>query len=64
MVLEGTLNTRQGQYPAGSFVWFPEGGMMEHGATQDEDCTFLFMINKAFALHFVGDDSDSEVPKV
>ena len=34
-VLEGTLNTHQGRYPAGSFVWFPEGGVMEHGATQD-----------------------------
>ena len=25
-VLEGTLDTHQGRYPAGSFVWFPEGG--------------------------------------
>jgi quercetin dioxygenase-like cupin family protein len=45
-VLEGTLNTHQGQYLAGSFVWFPEGGIMEHGATQDPDCTFLFITTK------------------
>jgi len=57
-VLEGTLSTHQGQYPAGSFVWFPEGGIMEHGATQEEDCTFLFITNKPFDMHFVGDEND------
>jgi hypothetical protein len=44
-------------------VWFPEGGIMEHGATQDEDCTFLFITNKAFAIHYVGDENDPEAPK-
>lgn len=63
-VLEGTLHTHQGQYPAGSFVWFPEGGVMEHGATQDADCTFLFITNKPFDIHFVGDQNDPEAPKV
>lgn len=61
-VLEGTLNTHQGQYAPGSFVWFPEGGIMEHGATQDEDVTFLFITNKKFAIHFVGDENDPEAP--
>lgn len=61
-VLEGTLNTHQGQYPAGSFVWFPEGGVMQHGATDDADCTFLFITNKEFAIHFVGDGSDPHAP--
>ena len=46
-----TLATHQGRYPAGTSVWFPEGGIMEHGATQDEDCTFLFITNKPFAIH-------------
>jgi anti-sigma factor ChrR (cupin superfamily) len=59
-VLEGSLNTHQGDYPAGSFVWFPEGGVMFHGATQQEDCTFLFITNKPFDIHFVGDDSDPD----
>jgi quercetin dioxygenase-like cupin family protein len=63
-VLEGTLDTHQDKYPAGSFVWFPEGGIMAHGATQDEDCTFLFITNKAFAIHYVGDENDPEAPKV
>jgi len=37
----------------GSFVWFPEGGTMEHGATEDADCTFLLIANKAFDIHHV-----------
>ncbi len=61
-VLEGTLDTHQGSYPAGSFVWFPEGGVMQHGATQDADCTFLFITNKPFDIHFVGDGSDPDAP--
>ena len=50
-VLSGTLRTHQGTYGPGSFVWFPEGGSMEHGATDDEDCTFLFITNKPFDIH-------------
>jgi quercetin dioxygenase-like cupin family protein len=52
-VLEGTLRTHQGTYPSGSFVWFPEGGTMYHGATEDADCTFLFITNKPFDIHYV-----------
>ena len=63
-VLDGTLCTHQGRYPAGSFVWFPEGGIMEHGATQEEDCTFLFITNKPFDIHFVGDENDPAAPAV
>src|SRR5690348_16948201 len=63
-VLDGTLSTHQGRYPAGSFVWFPEGGIMEHGATQEEDCTFLFITNKPFDIHFVGDENDPAAPTV
>ena len=63
-VLDGTLSTHQGRYPAGSFVWFPEGGIMEHGATQEEDGTFLFITNKPCDIHFVGDENDPAAPKV
>lgn len=55
-VLEGTLTTHQGDYPAGSFVWFPEGGTMHHGASAAGDCTFLFITNKPFDISFVGHD--------
>ncbi len=61
-ILAGTLDTHQGRYAPGTFVWFPEGGLMEHGATQDEDVTFLFITNKKFAIHFVGDENDPDAP--
>jgi quercetin dioxygenase-like cupin family protein len=52
-VLEGSLTTHQGTVGPGSFVWFPEGGIMEHGAAADGDCTFLFITNKPFDIHYV-----------
>ncbi|KAA0094806.1 cupin domain-containing protein [Mycolicibacterium sp. P1-18] len=58
-VLDGVLNTHQGEYGPGSFVWFPEGGWMEHGATADNDVTFLFITNKPFAICY---ESDSAHP--
>jgi quercetin dioxygenase-like cupin family protein len=51
-VLDGTLETHGGTFGAGSFVWFPEGGIMEHGAGKDSDCTFLFITNKPFDIHY------------
>lgn len=57
-VLDGILDTHQGQYGPGSWVWFPEGGVMYHGATKESDVTFLFITNKKFSIHFVGDESD------
>jgi quercetin dioxygenase-like cupin family protein len=56
-VLEGSLVTHEGTYGPGSFVWFPEGGVMEHGATADGDCTFLFITNKPFDIHYVDKES-------
>ena len=52
-VLEGSLTTHQGTFGPGSFVWFPEGGIMEHGASADGDCTLLFITNKPFDIHYV-----------
>ena len=51
-VLEGTLVTHDGQYGPGHFVWFPEGSVMEHGATAVEDVTVLFITNKPFEIHY------------
>jgi quercetin dioxygenase-like cupin family protein len=51
-VLEGTLVTHAGSYSAGSFVWFPQGMMMEHGATAQRDVVVLFITNKKFDIHF------------
>lgn len=58
-VLDGVLKTHRGEYGPGSFVWFPEGGWMEHGATEDNDVTFLFITNKPFAICY---ESDPEHP--
>ena len=57
-VLDGILDTHQGQYGPWSCVWFPVGGVMYHGATPEQDVTFLFITNKKFSIHFVGDQSD------
>jgi quercetin dioxygenase-like cupin family protein len=51
-VLEGTLVTHQGSFGPGHFVWFPEGMLMQHGATQDQDVTVLFITNKKFEIHY------------
>jgi hypothetical protein len=37
----------------GSFVWFPEGMEMAHGATQDNHVTFLFIANKPLDIHYI-----------
>src|SRR5215472_14758123 len=54
-VLEGTLVTHAGRYGPGCFVWFPEGSVMEHGASAEGDVTVLFITNKPFAIHYVED---------
>jgi quercetin dioxygenase-like cupin family protein len=56
-VLEGTLVTHAGTFGPGMFVWFPEGEVMEHGASTEGDVTVLFVTNKAFQIDYV-DDKD------
>jgi quercetin dioxygenase-like cupin family protein len=51
-VVAGTLVTHEGRYGPGSFVWFPEGVVMEHGAAADGDVTVLFVTNKRFEIHY------------
>ena len=51
-VLEGILRTHDGDYPPGSFVWFPEGLVMEHGATPEADVIVVFITNKPFEIHY------------
>ncbi len=52
-VLEGTLVTHQGSFGPGNFVWFPEGEVMEHGASADGDVTVLFITNKPFRIDYI-----------
>jgi len=58
-VLDGVLSTHEGEFGPGNFVWFPEGGWMEHGATAANDCTFLFITDKPFGIFY---ESDQELP--
>jgi len=51
-VLEGTLVTHQGSFGAGTFVWFPEGQPMQHGASAEGDLTLLFVSNKHFRMDY------------
>lgn len=51
-VLEGTLVTNAGRFGPGSFVWFPEGEAMEHGAAAGQDVVVLFITNKPFEIHY------------
>ena len=52
-VLEGKLVTHVGIFGPGTFVWFPEGEVMEHGASSEGDVTVLFVTNKAFRIDYV-----------
>ena len=52
-VLEGTLVTHKGRFGPGCFVWFPEGEVMEHGASAEGDAVVLFITNKAFRIDYV-----------
>ncbi|MDO4647585.1 MAG: cupin domain-containing protein [Eubacteriales bacterium] len=55
-VISGKLRTDQGIYGPGSFVWHPEGYAASHGATDEEDCVFLFVSNKPFDITFVDEE--------
>ncbi len=52
-ILEGTLKTHDGCYGPGSFVWFPEKSLAEHGATEEADVVVLFITNKLFDINYV-----------
>ena len=51
-VLSGTLKTDSGLFGPGSFLWWPAGIWMVHGATDTEDVEVLFITNKPFDLEF------------
>jgi quercetin dioxygenase-like cupin family protein len=56
-VLEGNLVTHNGTFGPGSFVWFPEGEIMEHGASPEGDVTVLFVTNKPFRIDYTAEKS-------
>jgi quercetin dioxygenase-like cupin family protein len=52
-VLKGVLHTSKGDFNPGSFVWFPEGEEMWHGATEKEDVQIIFITNKKFVINYL-----------
>jgi quercetin dioxygenase-like cupin family protein len=68
-VLEGKLVTHRGEFGPGTFVWFPEGEPMQHGASPEGDMVALFITNKPFRIDYVtnqglrsGDSSVEQPP--
>jgi quercetin dioxygenase-like cupin family protein len=57
-VLDGILKTHAGSFGPGNFVWFPEGMLMEHGATEDNDVTVLFITNKPFDIRYAFENEE------
>lgn len=51
-VLEGKLRTHQGTYGPGTWVWFPRGEIMEHGAPDAGDMTGTFIADGACDIFF------------
>ncbi len=51
-VISGKLKTETGVYGPGHFVWHPEGSLNRHGATEKEDCFFLFVTNGPFTIAY------------
>lgn len=52
-VMEGILKTNEGEFGPGSFVWFAEGDIAEHGATAETDVIVMFITNKTFDIEYL-----------
>jgi quercetin dioxygenase-like cupin family protein len=52
-VLQGQLVTSRGRFGPGSFVWFPAGEVISHGAGSDEDMVALFVSGAPFRIDYV-----------
>lgn len=51
-VLDGILRTHDGLYESGSYVWFPEGNLAVHGATEVMPVRVVFITNKKFDIQY------------
>ncbi len=60
-VLGGTLLCNDREYGPGTMIWFPQGAVMEHGATEKEDADILFIytgtsIKRPFDIEYRSDE--------
>jgi ChrR Cupin-like domain len=61
-VLEGTLDTHQGQFPAGSFVWFPKAESCSTARRRMRIAPSCSSPTSPLDIHFVGDANDPDAP--
>jgi quercetin dioxygenase-like cupin family protein len=59
-ILQGKLVTNHGTFGAGTFVWFPEGEIIYHGATADQDAVVLFIRHEPFDIQFTDPPSPTK----
>ena len=52
-VLDGQLVTNRGTFGPGTFVWFPAGEVIYHGAGRDKDMVALFISGAPFEINYV-----------
>ncbi len=52
-VLQGTLVTHRGEFGPNTFVWFPAGEAMFHGARRDEDVVVLFIAGPGLETEYL-----------
>ncbi len=62
-VLSGTLLANGKEYPPGTMIWFPQGAVMEHGATEKEDVEVLFFytgtsVNRPFDISYCPEEGE------
>ena len=59
-IVQGKLVTNHGTFGAGTFVWFPEGEIIYHGATADQDAVVLFIRHEPFDIQFTDPPSPTK----
>lgn len=59
-ILEGQIKTNGSVYGPETLIWYPEGCVAEHGATQHDDATVLLISNKAFSIHYIKDEEEKK----
>ena len=59
-ILQGKLITNHGTFGPGMFVWFPEGEIIYHGATADQDAVVLFIRHEPFDIQFTSPPSPTK----
>lgn len=52
-VFSGQLQSGDHLYGPGTFIWYPEGYITDHGATAYEDLICLQISNKSFSIEYV-----------